>query len=171
MSATVKASVSHQLTLPEELILMLLNEESGYFYQVPGWNLHCALIGAVLAELSLQSRIDTDLESLFLLDPAETGDSTLDPILAAIADTPTQRSALYWIEALEVHAESIIEQTLERLVDLNILQRHSGGFWTLARADAGCNITANLKEAARCSLSRIASTTRSSTTKSLHREM
>ena len=28
------------LSLPEELILMLLNEETGYFHQVPGWHLN-----------------------------------------------------------------------------------------------------------------------------------
>ena len=44
---------THPLTLTQELILMLLNEESGYFHQVPGWDLNCAIAGAVLAELSL----------------------------------------------------------------------------------------------------------------------
>ena len=52
---------------------MLLNEENGYFHQVPGWRLNCAVVGAVLAELSLLSRIDTDLESLFLVDSEKNG--------------------------------------------------------------------------------------------------
>ena len=60
---------------------MLLNEENGYFHQVPGWNLNCVVIGAVLAELSLMNRIDTDLESLFLVDQTETGNPVLDPVL------------------------------------------------------------------------------------------
>ena len=47
---------------------MLLNEETGFFRQVHGWNLNCAIIGAVLAELSLRSRIDTDRTTLKLLD-------------------------------------------------------------------------------------------------------
>ena len=59
--------VTRTLTLPEELVLMLLNEENGYFHQVPGWALNCAIVGASLAELSLQSRIDTDMDSLFLV--------------------------------------------------------------------------------------------------------
>ena len=122
-----------QLSLPEELILMLLNEESGYFHQVPGWDLNCAMIGAVLAELSLLTRIDTDLESLFLLDDAETGDPALDPILAEIAAEPEPRETRYWIERLSPRAESIIDSTLDRLVDLNILQHHEGDYWTLAR--------------------------------------
>ena len=34
-----------RLTLLDELVLTLLNEESGYFRQVPGWNLNCAVAG------------------------------------------------------------------------------------------------------------------------------
>ncbi len=121
------------LTLTEELLLMLLNEESGYFHQVPGWDLNCTVVGAVLAELSLASRIDTDVESLILLDSTETGDPILDPILKDIAAESEQRNAQYWIERLAPRAESIIDLTLERLVDLKILEHHDGEFWTLSR--------------------------------------
>ena len=81
MALSTEGVSTQSLSLPEEFILMLLNEENGYFHQVPGWNLHCALIGAVLAELSLISRIDTDEESLFVVDEAETGNPVLDSIL------------------------------------------------------------------------------------------
>ena len=124
---------TQSLTLPEELILMLLNEENGYFYQVPGWQLNCAVIGAVLAELSLLGRIDTDLDSLFLVDADETGDPALDPILKVIAEEPRQRNARYWIERLALRAESVVDLTLDRLVNLKILEHHEGEFWTLAR--------------------------------------
>ena len=112
---------------------MLLNEENGYFHQVPGWDLNCAVSGAVLAELSLTSRIDTDMESLFLLDRTETGNPVLDPILKEVAGEPVQRNAQYWIERLAPQAESIIDMTLDRLVGMNILEHHDGDFWTLAR--------------------------------------
>ena len=132
---TVKESSTTQaLSLPEELILMLLNEENGYFHQVPGWDLNCAIIGAVLAELSLLSRIDTDMESLFLVDQTETGNPALDPTLQEIASEPVQRNAQYWIERLAPHAESVIDLTLDRLVNLKILDHHDGGFYTLARS-------------------------------------
>ena len=132
MTITKDAVKTQALSLPEELILMLLNEESGYFHQVPGWDLNCAIIGAVLAELSLESRIDTDMDSLFLLDDTETGNTTLDPILREIANEPSQQNAQYWIERLAHHAESIIDQTLARLVHLKVLEYHDGDFWTLA---------------------------------------
>ena len=133
MAATKESSTTQSLSLPEELILLLLNEENGYFHQVPGWDLNCAVVGAVLAELSLLSRIDTDMESLFLVDQTETGNPTLDPILQEIASEPVQRNTQYWIERLAPRAESVIDLTLDRLVDLKILDHHDGDFYTLAR--------------------------------------
>ncbi len=124
---------SATLSLTEELIIMLLNEESGYFHQVPGWNLNCAITGAVLADLSLKFRIDTDQDSLFLVSDTETGMPVLDPILKEIASEPSQRNAQYWIERLAPKAESIIDMTLDRLTHLKILEHHDGEFWTLSR--------------------------------------
>ena len=133
MAVTQEGTTTQPLTLTQELILMLLNEETGYFHQVPGWDLNCAVVGAVLAELSLRSRIDTDEESLFLVDETETGNPNLDPILKEIATEPVQRNTQYWIERLAPRAESIIDSVLDRLVDLNILEHHDGEFYTLTR--------------------------------------
>ena len=133
MAVSTGSTTTQQLSLPEDLILSLLSEETGYFHQVPGWDLNCAMAGAALAELSLMSRIDTDMESLFLVDKTETGNPILDPILKEIASDPTQRNAQYWIERLAPQAESIIDSALDRLVKLNVLEHHDGEFWTLSR--------------------------------------
>ena len=133
MTVAEHDATATQLTLLDELVLTLLNEESGYFRQVPGWNLNCAVIGAALAELSLIYRIDTDLESLTLLDKSRTCDPALDPILAEIASQPGQRNAQFWIERLAPQADAIIDTTLDRLVDQKILQHHEGDFWSLAQ--------------------------------------
>ena len=85
---------TRSLTLPDELALMLLNQESGYFHQVPGWAMHCAFMGAVLAELSFQMRIDTGLDSLVVLDRTETGDPVLDPVLQQIRFNATHSTGL-----------------------------------------------------------------------------
>ena len=96
---------TQQSSLPEELILMPLNEESDYFRQIAGGDLNCAVAGATLAELSLQSRIVTDMESLFLLDETETGDPALDPILKEIAAESVQHNDRYFrLPALSVAA-------------------------------------------------------------------
>ena len=149
MTATTDRVATLELSLPEELILTLLNEESGYFHQVPGWDLNCAVAGAVLAELSLRSCIDTDMESLFLLDHTPTGDPTLDPVLQQIAEESSQRNAQYWIERLAPQAESIIDLTLDRLVDLKILEHHDGDFWTLTRTATQMDLLEGLQEGSR----------------------
>ncbi len=121
------------MNLLHELVLLLLNEESGYFHQVPGWNLNCAIAGAGLAELALSGRIDMDLDHLFIADPATTGDPHLDSMLKAIGDEPQKRNTQYWIEHLSPYSEEIMAATLDSLEDKGILMHHSGGFWSLAR--------------------------------------
>ena len=130
MAATAKDLMTRPQSLVDELILLLLNEQNGYFYQVPGWRLNCAVIGAVLAELSLHSRIDTDLEALHLVDSRETGDPALDPALRQIAETPDLHSARYWVERLASQAEEVIDLVLDRLVKTKVLKRHDGNFYT-----------------------------------------
>ncbi|MYI56046.1 MAG: GPP34 family phosphoprotein, partial [Acidimicrobiia bacterium] len=139
-SATGAAAPTKTLTLVDEFLLTLLNEDAGYFHQVPGWDLNCAVVGAAMGELSLRSRIDTDVESLILLDDTPTGDPALDPILEKIANEPSRHSAQYWVERLAIRGESIIDATLERLVLLKVLEHHDGGFWTLARAGWQANL-------------------------------
>ena len=122
----------HTLTLPEELILTLLNEETGYFYQVPGWNLNCAMVGAALAELSLIGRIDTDMDALILLDHMPTGDPLLDPILTEISAESESHNVRYWIERLAPQSGEILSRGLDGLVERGILEHHPGEFWTIS---------------------------------------
>ncbi len=133
MSLIEASKAVHTLSMHEEFVLMLLNEETGYFHQVPGWDLNCAVIGSVLGELSLMSRIDTDMDSLKVLDQTATGDPIMDSTLEKIATEPGQHDAQYWIERLIFRAGSIIEETLGHLVERKALDYHDGEFWTLAR--------------------------------------
>ena len=149
MRLLARESTIYQLTLPEDLILLLLNEENGYFHQVPGWDLNCAVTGAVLAELSIRDRIDTDLDSLFLVDSTETGHPALDPILEEIAKESAEHNTQYWIERLAHRAESVIDTTLDRLVDMRVLERHDGDFYTLTRSTGPVNIFDNAQNGSR----------------------
>ena len=128
---TDTATKVEPLTLTDELILMLLDEKGGYFHQIPGWQLSCAIIGGALAELSFRERLDSDLTSLFVVDPTETGDPILDPILSEMMAEEGQHNAQYWIERLVPRSDSIVDETLDRMVDRGILQHHEGDFWTL----------------------------------------
>lgn len=116
----------------EEILLLLLNEETGYFIPIPEWNLSCVLAGGVLIDLSLENRIDSDLETLTLLDPTPTGDELLDPTLDEIVQDTQVHSPQYWVERIARHSDDISTMALDRLVKMGILTVDSGGFWTLS---------------------------------------
>ena len=123
-----------RIRLTEELILLMLDESSGYLEMVPGWDFSCVMSGAVIADLALENRIDTDLQSLYLLDSTPTGDRLLDPTLEEISKAKDRSDTQYWIEKTTVRSEDIVSLTLERLVDKGVLDYESGGFWTLSRS-------------------------------------
>ena len=121
------------IRLTEELVLLMLDEQSGYVEMVPGWNFSCVMAGAVIADLALENRIDTDLEALHLIDPTPTGDRLLDPTLKEISETDEALDTQYWIERNTARTEEIVTVTLQRLVDKKILDYETGEFWTLSR--------------------------------------
>ncbi len=115
------------LRFAEEIILLLLNDDDGRFARVPSWSMDYALAGAVLMDLALENRIDTDLERLVLVDSTPLGDSLLDPTLADIA-AGEERNARYWVEHTANRAAEIREEALNRLVDGGILERKDDRF-------------------------------------------
>ena len=123
-----------RIRVTEELILLMLDESSGYLEMVPGWDFSCVMAGAVIADLALEDRIDTDLQSLYLLDATPTGDGLLDPTLQEISTSEDRSDTQYWVERNTARAEEIVTLTLERLVDKGVLEYQSGGFWTLSRS-------------------------------------
>ena len=121
------------LRFPEEVLLLLLNDEDGRFLTVPKWSLDYAMAGGVLMDLALDNRIDTDLEKLALVDATPVGDSLLDPTLAdiaAVGDHP----ARFWIERTAERANTIREEALSRLIALGILEARDDRFLWVFRS-------------------------------------
>lgn len=118
--------------MTEELLLLLLNEQSGYLEIGTGWNFSCVVAGSVLAELALENRIDTDLKELLLIDSTPTGDELLDPALKQISESKETFDTQYWIERNTARSEEIVSRTFQRLADKGILDQDLGGFWSLS---------------------------------------
>ena len=136
------------LRFAEEIMLLLLDDEGGEFMRVSETSLQCALAGAVLMDLALENRIDTDLERLMLIDPTPVGDDLLDPTLARIGQTAETREwfqrfvdsddrtvdeiethdALYWVKRAAEDAGHIRETGLKRLVARGILEEQDDRF-------------------------------------------
>ena len=107
------------LRFAEEILLLLLDDE-GRFANVPDWSVNHALAGGVLMDLALENRIDTDLESLILVDATPVGDSLLDPTLAEISEGE-KHDARFWVEQTAARADEIREEALSRLISQGIL--------------------------------------------------
>ena len=120
------------MRFPEELLLLLHVDESGYFAPVPPWKMSFALAGGVLMELSLENRIDSDLDGIMLTDPTPTGDEMLDPVLDEIARSKQVHTPQYWVERIAQHGERIIDTAIDRLVSKGIFESDDGGFWSLS---------------------------------------
>jgi len=111
-----------------EEFLLLLRDEDGALSRAPEWLVRYALGAAVLMELALENRIDTDARRLFLIDSSPVGDALLDPMLSEIAQTSREHDALYWVEHATHHADEIRETALARLVDDGVLRLSDGRF-------------------------------------------
>ena len=116
------------LRFPEEIILLLLDDEGGNFVRVPEWSMQCALAGAVLMDLALENRIDTDPNQLILVDSTPVGDDLLDPTLARIAEATEAHDTRFWIQDTAQRAHQIRERVLERLVNHGILHVRDDSF-------------------------------------------
>lgn len=91
--------------------------------------LDIVVAGAVLMELALEGRIDTDLERLVLTDSTPLEDDLLDPTLADIASGPSDRDAEFWLGRTAARGGDIRKRTIARLVERGILETETGGLF------------------------------------------
>ena len=83
----------------EEIILLILDAETGGIqYSLPTHQRDLVIAGAVLMDLTLENRIDTDPERLFLIDSKPLNDELLDPTLLDLANATATHDTAYWID-------------------------------------------------------------------------
>lgn len=121
------------LTMPEDLLLVMLDDSTGRLHDRAAPAGDFALAGAILAELAMQDRIDTAPGHLFVANPAPVGDPLLDGVLARIAAAGRQEDSRWWIETLSRDAAEFRAALFARLVDRGILRVEDGRFlWLFA---------------------------------------
>lgn len=117
-----------QLTMPEEIMLLLLDDRTGRPVGLPPPAADFAVAGAVLMELSLLGRIDTDLTQLTVTSTQTTGDAVLDQGLGMIAGNDTPQDSRYWISELGARGDAFRETLLARLINHGVLRAEEGRF-------------------------------------------
>ena len=131
------------LRFAEEIMLLLLDDKGGKFADLPAPSVECALAGAVLMDLALEGRIDTDPERLFVVDPTPLQDPLLDPTLAWIAQSTETYDTRHWLEQTIAYASNIRDISLARLVERGILRRRMTVSCGCSRRDATRSSTTN----------------------------
>ncbi len=111
------------LSLPEEIVLLTLDDETGRSIGRQGLAASIALAGAVMMELALAGRLDTDRDRMVLLDRAPTGDAVLDAGLALLAEARDSRGALMLLAREEAGLRPAV---LAALVTRGLLKRVDG---------------------------------------------
>jgi golgi phosphoprotein 3 len=107
----------------EEFLLLALSDPKGGFVREPSERFENALAGAILMDLALLNRIDTDLDHLILIAATPTGDVLLDKVLTLIAEYPDSKSTAYWIEEIRYRFDEFREVLLQGLIDRGMLKR------------------------------------------------
>ena len=124
-----------ELRFAEEVLVFLLDKQIGHLAPVPDRTLRCVLAGAVLMDLALENRIDTDMERLLLVDPTPLDDDLLDPSLAMIAGDGDAQDAAQWVDRIASSkiVGSVRDEAIDRLVERRIIEQDVGGFLSLTR--------------------------------------
>ncbi len=122
------------LTLADEIVVLALDDSSGEIKPTTLPVANIAAVGGILMELALRGHIDTDLKSLFIVNPAPTGDDLLDPILSEIAAEAERHPSAWWIDELSGRHHDLVERILQRLVKAGILRQEERQFlWVFSR--------------------------------------
>lgn len=109
------------LTVTEELVLLLVDDQEGSFIHMEPMPLDWLIAGGILADLHLNQRIDVGSSTLTVLDETPTGEFLLDPTHSDMVQSKRTRSLLYWLKHTVVRADVIRELALRRLVSNGIL--------------------------------------------------
>jgi hypothetical protein len=113
---------AHELTLVEEIALLGLDDQTGQWLGLPLNAFAFGLAGAVIADLFLARRIDTDLKQLTVLDSRPLGDAILDPWLERFARAPKPMSVMQWMHEISWTHFELRQEAVKRLVDRGILR-------------------------------------------------
>ncbi len=113
--------MSSPISLVEEMLLLLLDEETGTLPPVPQLTLHFVLAGGVLMELAIENRIDCGIDNLEVISPEPLDNPILDPYHARICQEPQHQDVKYWINTVADDGAAIIDRGFKRLVERGIL--------------------------------------------------
>jgi len=115
------------LTLIDQLTLLALNDKKGTF--IPdSTSFTYAIAGAIILELALKEKIEISDNRVKVKEASKTGDEVLDVYFDLILQSNKERKVKAWIEKLGEKAKHIKKDTLEKLIENQILAKKQEKF-------------------------------------------
>src|SRR5580700_10280871 len=109
------------LTMLEEVVLLAVDEQTGNLRSTREFGTAYALVGALFFDLALARKIDTDTETIRIVDRTPTGNATLDRILEDLAGKPQLTTVRDWVEEIFLRRHDLEGEALASLIDQGIL--------------------------------------------------
>lgn len=119
---------SPHLTFVEEILLLLLDDDTGAMKRVAPNVMELLIAGAILMDLALRGRLDCDLKKMVVVDPTPAGEVLLDGPLAEIVSADDEADPRAWVVRLSARSKEIQAAALERLVERGILRVEDRSF-------------------------------------------
>src|SRR5438067_1793547 len=113
------------LTLLEEVVLLTIDPRTGKL-RTGNFGVRYALAGAILFDLALAGRIDTDVDSIMLVDGAPTGNPVQDGVLARLASGAVPPSVRDSVEQLFRERPDLEGEVLAQLVERGLIRHETG---------------------------------------------
>lgn len=110
------------LSMLEEVVLLAVDEKTGQLRSTREFGTAYALVGAVFFDLALARKIDTDLESVHMIDTTPTGNPTLDRVMTNMSLKPGLTTVRGWIEEIFLRRQDLEGEALSSLIDRGILR-------------------------------------------------
>ncbi len=117
--------VQGALSAAEEIFLLSLDESRGVVKPIPAFALDYALGAALLMELALCNRIDTDLTTLKVISTEPTGNPLLDDTLRKLQEKSEPQLTSFWLKQLTKRDEQLVERVLDQLIRKGILKQEN----------------------------------------------
>ena len=109
------------LNLAEDIVLLLLDDETGKMEDIHANVMEMLMAGAVLMDLGLKGRLDWDLERLFVVNETPTGDAVLDGVLAQVCAHSEPMAPKAWIQRIAERGMEIRAAAIDSLVARRII--------------------------------------------------
>jgi Golgi phosphoprotein 3 len=110
------------LTMLEEVVLLAVDERNGNLRSTREFGTAYALVGAVFFDLALSRKIDTDTETIRIVDRTPTGNPITDRVLAQMSQRPDLLTVRDWIEELFLQHDDLEGEALGSLIASGVLR-------------------------------------------------